>query len=109
MAIAHKEPNYTAIFIWLSVLTALELWIATMGIAKVVIVSALIGLAIAKAMLVALYFMHLRFERLSLGMIALTPPILLLILTFAVYPDSLGALLDREHSEAATQTAPAHH
>ena len=31
MATAHKEPNYMAIWIWLAVLTVLEIWVATTG------------------------------------------------------------------------------
>jgi cytochrome c oxidase subunit 4 len=47
----------------------------------------LIGLAISKAALVAMYFMHLKFERLTLGMIALSPFILCLFLILMLLPD----------------------
>ncbi len=100
----HKEPNYIAIWGWLAGLTALEVWIANMALPRPIVIAALVGLAVAKAVLVALYFMHLRFERASLGLIALTPPLLLILLTFAVYPDALGAALNRLSSAAKTQT-----
>jgi cytochrome c oxidase subunit 4 len=109
MAEAHKEPNYIAIWFWLAVLTVLEIWIAQMGIPKALMISALIGLAVAKAALVALYFMHLKFERATLGLIALTPPILLVLLTFAVYPDALGAALDRLSNPKPPAAAAAPH
>ena len=95
MAARHEEPNYMAIWAWLGGLTVLEVVVAYLHLPKVVMISALVGLAIAKATMVAMYFMHLRFERFSLGLIALTPPVLLVLLTVALYPDSLGAALDR--------------
>jgi cytochrome c oxidase subunit 4 len=105
----HPEPNYMAIWFWLAVLTVLEIWIAQMGIPKALMISSLIGLAIAKAALVALYFMHLKFERRTLGLIALTPPILLVLLTFAVYPDAFGAALDRITNPKQPAAAAAPH
>jgi cytochrome c oxidase subunit 4 len=109
MATTHEEPNYIAIWIWLAVLTAVEIWIANTGLHRALIISALVGLAVAKASLVALYFMHLRFERATLGLIALTPPLLLILLTFAVYPDALGTALDRLAGGGAAASAPAPH
>jgi cytochrome c oxidase subunit 4 len=94
MAIKHEEPNYIAIWIWLALLTIVEIWTANTGLHRAIVIAALVGLAVAKASLVALYFMHLRFERRTLGLIALTPPVLLVLLTFALYPDALGAALD---------------
>ena len=43
----------------------------------------LVGMAIVKALLVALYFMHLRFERVSLGITISLTLVLALILVFA--------------------------
>jgi len=110
MAQTHQEPNYMAIWFWLAVLTVLEIWVAKMGLPKPLMISGLIGLAVTKAALVAMYFMHLKFERRTLGIIALTPPILLVLLTFAVYPDALGAALDRMSggSKPPAVAAPAH-
>ncbi len=109
MAESHPEPNYMAIWFWLALLTVLEIWVAQMGIPKALMISGLIGLAVAKAALVALYFMHLKFERRTLGLIALTPPILLILLTFAVYPDALGAALDRITNPKQPAAAAAAH
>jgi cytochrome c oxidase subunit 4 len=89
MVSTHEEPNYMAVFYWLFALTILEVGIVYMPLAKFVIVVSLVGLACSKAALVALYFMHLRFERSTLGIIALTPPFLLVLLTLALVPDSV--------------------
>ena len=61
MATAHTEPNYMAIFGWLFVLTVVEIAVIFLPIAKLLIAIMLVGLALSKAALVAMYFMHLRF------------------------------------------------
>jgi caa(3)-type oxidase subunit IV len=45
-------------------------------------------MAVSKAALVALYFMHLKFEVRTLGIIALTPMILCVFFLFMLMPDS---------------------
>lgn len=56
-------------------------------IAKMAIAILLIGMAITKATMVALYFMHLKFERTTLGLIALSPFILCVFLILMLLPD----------------------
>jgi len=56
-------------------------------VARLIIVILLVGMALTKAALVALYFMHLRFERVTLGVIALTPLVLCLFLILMLSPD----------------------
>jgi len=87
MAIAHEEPNYIGVFWWLLALTIIEIAVIYMPVAKLVIVILLVGLALSKAALVALYFMHLKFERLTLGVIALTPLVLCVFLILMLSPD----------------------
>ncbi len=93
MDLVHEEPNYMAVFYWLAALTALEVAVAYAPIPKVLMIGLLVGLAIAKAALVAMYFMHLRFERRTLGIIALTPPVLLVMFVCITYPDTAWRLL----------------
>ena len=87
MAQAHASPNYWMIWLYLFILTVVEIAVIYMPIAKVIIVILLVGLALSKATLVALYFMHLRFERFTLGLIALTPLILCVFLILMLSPD----------------------
>jgi len=87
MTDAHAEPNYMAIFWWLAALTAVEIGVIYLPIVKLVIVILLVGLAISKAALVAMYFMHLKFEKRTLALIALSPVGLCILLTFALLPD----------------------
>jgi cytochrome c oxidase subunit 4 len=87
MATAHAEPNYMGVFWWLLALTILEVAVIYLPVAKMVIVILLVAMAISKAVLVALYFMHLKFERTTLGMIALTPFVLCVFLILMLLPD----------------------
>ena len=87
MATTHAEPNYMGVFWWLLALTILEIAVIYMPIAKLVIVILLVGLALTKATLVALYFMQLKFERATLGLIAVTPLLLCLFLILMLSPD----------------------
>ncbi|OGP21473.1 MAG: hypothetical protein A2038_05495 [Deltaproteobacteria bacterium GWA2_57_13] len=84
---AHAEPNYIGVFWWLLALTILEIAVIYMPLARLIIVILLVGLALSKASLVALYFMHLKFERVTLGVIALTPLILCVFLILMLLPD----------------------
>ncbi len=84
----HRHPNYMAVFGWLLVLTVLEIGAIYLPISRILIAILLIGMAVSKAVLVALYFMHLRFERLTLGLIAMTPLILCVFLTLMLLPDA---------------------
>ena len=107
MDTAHEQPNYMGIFWWLLALTIMELAVIYAPLAKFAIATLLIGMALTKASLVAMYFMHLKFEKRTLGLIALTPLLLCVFLLFALTPD-LGAVLHRTaNAQAATEEA--HH
>jgi cytochrome c oxidase subunit 4 len=69
----HKRPHYVGIWVGLGALTALELTIAFLPWNKTTLVLLLIALAVWKALLVALYYMHLRFEKGRLRLLALAP------------------------------------
>ena len=88
----HGHPNYMAIWGWLLVLTIAEIVVAIIPISAayphVLKGALLVVMALTKAALVGLYFMHLRFERRTLGMIAVTPLILCVFLLFMLMPDS---------------------
>lgn len=84
----HKEhPKYMNIFWWLTGLTVLELLVVIPDFPTVVKAILLIGLACAKALLVANYFMHLKFEKRTLAIIVLTPFIICVLLVFALMLD----------------------
>jgi cytochrome c oxidase subunit 4 len=83
----HEEPNYMNIFWALAVLTVIEVVVVYLPFSRLLIGFLLVALAGTKAALVALYFMHLKFERSTLGIIALTPLLLCVFLIFMLLPD----------------------
>jgi cytochrome c oxidase subunit 4 len=72
----HKHPNYMAIFWILLTVTVLEVGYSFLSVSRGILITGLVGLAAFKALLVALYFMHLKFERKSLGIIVASTLIL---------------------------------
>jgi cytochrome c oxidase subunit 4 len=107
----HAEPNYMQIFVALTVLTVIELAVVFTPLGKFLIGLLLVILAVSKASLVALYFMHLKFEKSTLGVIALTPMILCVFLIFMLLPDLTAE--EKQPAPAAvaapaSETAPSH-
>ena len=84
---AHPEPNYIGVFWWLLALTIIEVAVIYLPIAKLAIAIMLITLAVTKAALVALYFMHLKFERRTLALVAVSPFVLCVFLILMLTPD----------------------
>jgi len=85
---AHDEhfahPNYWLVWAALAVLTLVELGVAFLPWSRAMIVLILVALAVWKAVLVALYFMHLRFEKNRMRIFALAPLPLTVIIVIAV-------------------------
>jgi cytochrome c oxidase subunit 4 len=104
----HKHPSYMAIFWYLAILTVVEIAVIYMPFPKVTIGVLLCGLALGKATLVAMYFMHLRFETRTLGMIAITPLVIATLLVFVILPDS-RAVAKRTQGVKAVTGEPAKH
>jgi cytochrome c oxidase subunit 4 len=87
-AVAHHEgPSYIAVFIYLTLLTAAELGVYGLGLPKPVMVGALVALALAKAALVAMFFMHLAMERKGLWIVAVVPLVIIAFCYFMLRPD----------------------
>ena len=79
-----KHPPYIGIWVMLAALTMVELLAFRLPWPKRLIIALLVGLAIWKALLVALYYMHLRFETYRLRILAIAPLPLAVILVTAV-------------------------
>ena len=94
MAEEHKHPNYMMIFWILLALTLLEVlaaklpyWISDSPAVWITTIVLLILMAFVKALYVALYFMHLKFERKTLILIVCAPIVLAIVLVVALLPD----------------------
>ncbi len=70
---AHEHPRYMLIWLYLAILTILEVLVAFLAIPKWMIVVSLLIMAVWKALLVALYYMHLKFEPNRVRLVALAP------------------------------------
>ncbi len=81
---AHKHPNYWGVWVFLLVLTMMEVGVAFLPWSKELLIILLLVMAIWKALLVALYFMHLRFEGNRMRIFAVAPLPLTIIVVIAV-------------------------
>ena len=84
---AHSTSNYIKIFWILLALTVIEVAIVYMGLPKVLLASLLVIFAVWKAALVAMHFMHLKFEKKTLTIVALAPFVLCIFLVLMLMPD----------------------
>jgi cytochrome c oxidase subunit 4 len=80
----NNHPNYVLVWVALAVLTAVEVGITYLSWSKTTLIVVLIGLAVWKAVLVAMYFMHLKYEKRPLRILAVAPIPLAFILVLVV-------------------------
>lgn len=73
MSAAHSKREYFIVFVVLTVLTALEIGVKYMHVSRSAMITALIGLALSKAICVALFYMHLKSETRSLKLVVGIP------------------------------------
>ena len=90
----HGGREVVAVFAGLLVLTALELGvIRATGVGRAPVVAALVGLAVAKASLIALFFMHLRYETRILKLTVFGPLAAPAVYALALMADAAWRLL----------------
>lgn len=84
--VQHKHPPYLLIWLYLALLTAAELALAfELPINRNLKLVLLLGTAVWKALLVALFFMHLKFERWNLRILFIIPlPLAALLILAAI-------------------------
>jgi caa(3)-type oxidase subunit IV len=84
---AHSTSAYIKVFYVLLVLTIVEVAIVYLGLPKILLAALLVIFAVWKASLVAMHFMHLKFEKRTLAVVALTPFVLCVFLILMLMPD----------------------
>ena len=90
MTTEHVRPNYILLWGYLFFLTVIEVAAAFLShIPKHWLILILVVLAVVKALLVAMYFMHLKFERWRLRLIFIIPLPLAAILVLATITDKI--------------------
>ena len=92
---AHAEEHFagsnklfTSIWVWLVLITGVEIFLAYKPMPIRLMLMVLLGLSIIKAALIVAYFMHLKFERLSLILTIVPMLIVCICLLFVFFPDS---------------------
>jgi len=77
-------PTFARVWITLLVLTGVEVFLAYEQVPTLIMLTALLGLSVIKAALIIAYFMHLKFERLSL-FLTLFPMMILCVLLMLIF------------------------
>src|SRR5215208_1324773 len=104
---AGSNKLFTSIWVWLVVLTLIEIFLAYKPMPIHLMLIVLLGLSIIKAALIEAYFMHLKFERLSLILTIVPMLVVCILLLFAFFPDSYRSLGLRYQFKEAPPVAPA--
>jgi cytochrome c oxidase subunit 4 len=81
-------PVFAKVWVALLVLTGVEVLLAYLQAPLVIMLTALLGLSIIKAVLIIAWFMHLKFERLSLFLTLFPMMIVVLLLMLLFLPDA---------------------
>ncbi|HEX8351618.1 MAG TPA: cytochrome C oxidase subunit IV family protein [Pyrinomonadaceae bacterium] len=109
----HFEGS-TGLFLYvllgLLVLTVVEVFLAYIHVPLHIMLTLLIGLSLVKAAMIVAYFMHLRFERMSLVLTLVPTLVVCICLLFIVFPDSFRTKeirATRTAAEPTTGSAPA--
>jgi len=85
--------TFSYVWIALLVMTGIEVFLAYEQLPTLIMLTSLLGLSVIKAALIIAYFMHLKFERLSLFLTLFPMLVLCIILMLIVFmPDSVRSL-----------------
>ncbi|HEX2268969.1 MAG TPA: cytochrome C oxidase subunit IV family protein [Pyrinomonadaceae bacterium] len=103
---AGTNKLFISIWIWLVVLTLIEIFLAYRPMSLVLMLTILLGLSIIKAALIVAYFMHLKFERLSLILTLVPILVICICLLFAFFPDSFRSAGLRYQFKEPAPVAP---
>jgi caa(3)-type oxidase subunit IV len=106
---AHGGSNKENVIVWggLLFLTAIEIFLAYIHIQPLLMLVVLMLLSIVKAALIVAYFMHLKFERLSL-ILTIVPTLIVLFCLFAIFFPDGNRLRHLRGQEPPAQTEPGH-
>ncbi|MDT4898692.1 MAG: cytochrome c oxidase subunit [Acidobacteriota bacterium] len=111
---AGSNKLFFSVWFWLLLLTGIEVFLGYIHIPIHLMLTVLIGLSIIKAALIVAYFMHLRFERLSLVLTLVPMLVVCICLLMVFFPDSFRSKNlrpedNRSRPESSTQTEETEH
>jgi cytochrome c oxidase subunit 4 len=111
---AHAEEHFAgsnklfiSIWGWLVALTLVEIFLAYRPMSVLIMLTILLGLSIIKAALIMAYFMHLKFERLSLILTIIPALVVCIMLLSVFFPDSFRSAGLRYKFQEQPPVAPA--
>lgn len=93
-AATHAQPTtktFLTVWIGLVALTGIEVYLAYIHLEPGLMLVLLLGLSVAKAALIMSYFMHLRYEKLSLVLWLIPALVVCICLMGIFFPDSIRA------------------
>jgi cytochrome c oxidase subunit 4 len=85
---AGTNKLFLFIWLWLIVFTLIEIFLGYKPMRVHFMLTILLGLSVIKAALIIAYFMHLKFERLSLILTLVPMTVICIVLLFVFFPDS---------------------
>ena len=85
---AGTNRLFMFIWLWLIVFTLIEIFLGYKPMRVHFMLTILLGLSVIKAALIIAYFMHLKFERLSLVLTIVPMTVICIVLLFVFFPDS---------------------
>ena len=86
--VPHTHPRpYGKIFLSLFVLTVFEIFVSNLHFSRTLIILLLVFMAFVKAALVAMFYMHLKFEKIFLTVTLVAPLVFTAIFILAIGHD----------------------
>jgi cytochrome c oxidase subunit IV len=104
---AGSNKLFISVWFWLLLMTGLEVFLGYVHLDFRLMLTILIGLSIIKAALIVAYFMHLRFERLSLVLTLVPMLVICICLLLVFFPDSFRSKDYRYKFESSTHVEKA--
>ena len=99
---AGSNKLFISVWFWLLLMTGIEVFLGYVHLRFGLMLTILIGLSIIKAALIIAYFMHLRFERLSLVLTLVPMLVICICLLLVFFPDSFRSKDHRYRFESST-------
>jgi cytochrome c oxidase subunit 4 len=96
-AAAHEVGStklFLQVWVWLLVLTAIEVLLAYFRLHPSLMLTILVGLSLIKSALIVSYFMHLRFERLGLFFLLIPAMVFCICMMLIVFFPDARRLID---------------
>ncbi len=104
---AGTNKLFISIWLWLVGMTLVEIFLAYITMPIHIMLTVLLGLSIIKAALIVAYFMHLKFERLSLILTVVPMLVVCICLLLVFFPDSFRSSGLRYRFQESPPVAPA--